>query len=846
MEVLTFSLATRARFLPAVCEMNRPLANGFALELCRRECDRSLLRPGQRTFNFPSDAVAENQHHRENRCWLEAWPTALRLTNVTRGTAKDSEMRRRPTHGAPGRGKILVAGRSDDLQCAAHPRSKRPQTGLRARNSRESSPAPVGPSSVRRIGDKSNSHVCQWLLLSDSSPKGPAWGSLLVAASLAGGQGVCHLGASSPVLRYRPGVMAWDTGLDKGSVAYSIASAVETRVRVIAGPGTGKSFAMKRRVARLLESGVAPKELLAVTFTRVAAEDLHRELQKLGVPGCEELEGQTLHSLAMRVLSRKHVLQAVGRSPRPLNTYEVKALICDVAVASGGKRRAKTLIAGYTAAWAQSQGDEPGFAKTPEEKAFQAALLAWLEFHEGMLIGELIPYLVRYLKDNPAAAEHSEFKYLLIDEYQDLNKAEQTAIAYLGESAEICIVGDDDQSIYSFKCAHPDGIREWKTIHPKCADLNMADCHRCPTTVVVMANALISVNTNREPRELSPLPGKGAGEVAIVQLPYLEDEATWIAEKVAALLARGVHPSEIIILVQRAVAGRPILNALKAAGLPAKSYYDESQLDSEAAQERFAVFKLFLNNEDRVALRYFLGSGAKDFRAKAYARFRQHCETSGETPWVAMNRLAEGSLKIPYTGPLVGQFLVIKEALNALEAVKGDLGTFVDGLFPEDDSNLSELRELALEQSDEVETPKDLLSAMMQQITQPDIPPTVEEVRLMSLHKSKGLSSPYVFIAGCVEGILPPYFDDLPSKAAKDAALEEARRLFYVGITRVKADPENGRPGTLFITYAQQMPVKDAYGANVAFKTQYGAMANLLPSRFIGELGPAAPKPVAG
>jgi superfamily I DNA/RNA helicase len=615
---------------------------------------------------------------------------------------------------------------------------------------------------------------------------------------------------------------------------------------VIAGPGTGKSFAMKRRVARLLESGVAPKELLAVTFTRVAAEDLHRELQKLGVPGCEDLEGQTLHSLAMRILSRKHVLEAVGRTPRSLNTFETKALICDIAGASGGKRRAKKMIQGYTAAWAQTQGDEPGFPNNEEEKAFQAALLAWLEFHRGMLIGELIPYLVRYLKDNPAAAERSEFKHLLVDEYQDLNKAEQTAITYLGETAEICIVGDDDQSIYSFKCAHPDGIREWKDLHPACADLKMADCHRCPTTVVEMANALINVNTNRAPRALTPLSEKGAGEVAIVQVPYLHSEATWITAKIKALLEKGVHPSEIIILVQRAVAGKPILNALKNEGVPAKSYYEESQLDSEDAQMRFALFKLFLDNEDRVALRYLLGSDRDDFRCKPYARVRQHCEASGDSPWVAMNKLADNALIIAHTKPLIDRFKLIKEALAELDAVKDDLAAFIDHLLPDAHAELSELRELALAQSEAAETPKDLLTGMMKEITQPDIPPTVEEVRLMSLHKSKGLSSPFVFVAGCVEGILPPSFDDAPSKEAKDAALEEARRLFYVGITRVKADPEKERPGSLFITYAQQMPAKDAYGANVAFKTQSGKLANLLPSRFIGELGPAAPAPVKG
>lgn len=97
--------------------------------------------------------------------------------------------------------------------------------------------------------------------------------------------------------------LAWNTDLDADSVAFKIAAADEPRVRVIAGPGTGKSYAMKRRVARLLEAGVAPAQVLAVTFTRVAAEDLHRELQKLDVPGCEELKGRTLHSLAMGILA---------------------------------------------------------------------------------------------------------------------------------------------------------------------------------------------------------------------------------------------------------------------------------------------------------------------------------------------------------------------------------------------------------------------------------------------------------------------------------------------------------------------------------------------------------------
>ena len=140
---------------------------------------------------------------------------------------------------------------------------------------------------------------------------------------------------------------------------------------------------------------------------------------------------------------------------------------------------------------------------------------------------------------------------MLADEYQDLNKAEQTAIAYLSEKAHICIVGDDDQSIYSFKHAHPEGIREWKNDSRGCADFEMAECQRCPTDVVEMANSLIDHNKQRDKRELKPIDAKGKGEVQIVQLVNSEIEAKWIAKKVKELLDKGVQPSEIIVLVQR-------------------------------------------------------------------------------------------------------------------------------------------------------------------------------------------------------------------------------------------------------------------------------------------------------
>jgi DNA helicase-2/ATP-dependent DNA helicase PcrA len=638
--------------------------------------------------------------------------------------------------------------------------------------------------------------------------------------------------------------MAWDKDLDKNGVAYKIAAAAGDRIRVIAGPGTGKSYAMKRRVARLLEEKVKPKKMLAVTFTRVAAEDLHRELQKLDVPGCDELEGQTLHSLAMRILSRQHVLKAMGRTPRPLNDFEQKAMYCDIAPHHGGKKITRRLVQDYEGAWAQSQGDQPGFPKTPEEKAFQADLLSWHGFHQSMLIGEVIPYLVRYLKENPAADEHGEFEHVLADEYQDLNKAEQTAIAYLSEKAHICIVGDDDQSIYSFKNAHPEGIREWKTIHAGCADFEMAECQRCPTDVVAMANSLIDHNKQRAKRELKPIDAKGKGEVQIVQLINSEIEAKWIAKKTKELTDKGVLPSEIIVLVQRKKGAPIIVNALKEAGVPAKSYYEESQLETEDAQMHFAVFKLFFNKDDRVALRYLIGLNSNNFHATGYAKIRAHCESSGDSPFEALEKLAAGALKFPHTKPIIEQFVKLKTALDDLEPFRDNVPGLVDELFPDGQASVADLRELALLVMPDAKDAKELFSAMMKEITQPDIPPEVKEVRVMSLNKSKGLSSPYVFIAQCLHGVLPKIQKAGTPQAMIDGKLEESRRLFFVGITRVKAG--NGHAGSLFLTYPREMGANAAKGRSIPFSKTVNGRAQLTPSMFIQELGPKAPAPVAG
>jgi superfamily I DNA/RNA helicase len=633
--------------------------------------------------------------------------------------------------------------------------------------------------------------------------------------------------------------MAWNDDLIVGSSAHKIAASTHNRIRVLAGPGTGKSFAMKRRVARLLElDRIDPAKILAVTFTRVAAEDLQRELASLNVPGATGLKGRTLHSLAMSILMRNHVLAVLGRTPRPLNDYELEPLLSDLSNRHGNKHKRRKLIRAYGAAWARLQSQEPGFARSSADQAFVDELTGWLIFHEAMLMDEVIPHLFQYLKANPGAQEHTEYSHLLVDEYQDLNRAEQNSLGFLGERGSMCVIGDDDQSIYSFRHAHPEGIRQWSTINP--TDEHAIDeCRRCPTTVVAMANSLISNNTSRLSTMMNARMDNGSGEVSVRQYSTTIEEADAVAAKISSLIDSGVPPREIIVLAQRKTFADPIFRKLRERGIPTKSYYAESELDTLKAQERFALLKLLLDKEDRVALRWLLGRGRKDWHTKPYRLLQNYIRSQNTSPWSTLGALATGTITIPHTSSLVTRFKEIRDELSLLETAPNFEQFLTLWLPTAPETEL--LSETVARCRGDTNTPQKIYDALYEAITQPEVPLEVAEVRVMSLHKSKGLSSPYVFIVGCVEGLLPSKADPKLSLEDQLAKLQEDRRLFYVGITRVKADLAKNRIGYLALTYPQMMLASEAFLGQIVPVRVARGVAYLQPSRFLAEMAPHLP-----
>ena len=598
--------------------------------------------------------------------------------------------------------------------------------------------------------------------------------------------------------------------------ADKIASSKAEKICSIAGPGTGKSFSMKKRIERLLEEGVRPEQILAVTFTNVAANNLHQELVNMSVTGADRLKVRTLHSLATEMLYRDHVCSATGRFPRfMLDDYELEPLIADLS-AHGGDDKIKHLVE----SWLNLETVRPDGQRDEELNSFKRDLKSWLIFHRAMLLNEIIPETRNYLEKNPAVEERSEFKHILVDEYQDLNKYEQDFLALLADGADVCIIGDDDQSIYSFKQANPSGLRDCKAPDSGYEPFDIDDCFRCPTSVVSIANSLIEHNKDRITKHLKPVSENGEGLINICQFDDLQQEISGVTEFVKQCIEKeGISAGDILILnpINRIV--ESIYKNLLGAGVPAKSYSREPVLEDYIAKEKFALFTLLSDKEDRVSLRWLLGAKPSMWYPRDYEKIKAYCNENDKSPFQVLNEQRQGAIEVSDISNLQERFNEIIAQINELDSIDS-VYEQVNNLFPEGEKRLKKIRDEALNflKRNEDCSLKDINYKLRRLFSGGPEAEDNDRVRIMTLHKSKGLSSPITIITGCAEGLLPNW---------RNPQNEEQRRLFYVGLTRVEANsPEGNKKGVLIITSSRKMPFGRGY---------------YQPSKFLSELGGSAP-----
>lgn len=634
--------------------------------------------------------------------------------------------------------------------------------------------------------------------------------------------------------------MNWNKNLT--GPALDVAEADKEKIRAMAGPGTGKSFALQRRVARLLETEQDPVRMLAVTFTRNAAANLVSDLVDLNISGCEQVRASTLHSYCFLLLTSEDVFESMQRKPRIVMTFissgslqfEGSAMINDLIKLEpefGDKRECTKLVRKFEAAWAGLQSEEPGWPTDSIDKKFNRHLREWLHFHNTMLLGELVPVTLGFLRVNPESSFLTAFDHIIVDEYQDLNRAEQEIINLLSNKAQLVIVGDVDQSIYSFRHAHPEGITSFKDRHPTVYDVPFTECWRCPIRVVSIANDLIANNHPPDTSlRLAPKHGNPPGEVYIVQWKTSQEEAKGVSEYIEHLINKQSYdPKDILIITPRRKLAGTIRDRVDKKNISIHSDFDDEVWESKSAQHALALLTLLNNKEDRVALRWWLGRDSKSSLSTAYQKLQKYCRDNNRSPREVLTDVVQNKLKLAGVSYLSRQFEELIEHMRELSAL--DLCGIVDYLLPKSDDSCAMLRkiaECALENSENI---NQLYENIVTDVTQPKAPDG-DYVRIMSPHKSKGLSSKVVIVTGCSQGLFP--FIDTESTLKKHhAKIYEQRNLFYVAITRCKE--------ILVLSSFTIIERGDAAAMNIRFRPHSKYWVKTIASQFIGELGPTAP-----
>ena len=649
--------------------------------------------------------------------------------------------------------------------------------------------------------------------------------------------------------------MTWNNELEEGSPAYNLAASNAPTIRAVAGPGSGKSFAIKKRILRLLEERVRPEKILAITFTRAAAQDLETEISSLGVEGAGQVHSRTVHSHALRILMNEDVLEQTGRYPRMVIEHEQQPILRDIGREEfGGINGKNKLLKAYLAGWARLQQDEAGFVQTPNDEDFKTDLINWLDFHGGILVGEVIPIVIDYLRNNPATEHIEKYDYILVDEFQDLNKSEQEFIRLIRGQSNLVIVGDDDQSIYGFKFAHPQGIQEINTLFGEYNDVPFDVCRRCPTLVTKMASKLISKNPNRTLGDLNHFEKNPEGEVNIVQWPDFDSEIAGLSNFVVKELEKGIiKPQDILILTPRREIGYLLKKRISNKNIPVESYFRESIIKKPNVQRAFSLMNFIANPEDKISLRFLLGFESTDYRKNQYATIKNIASEKKQSIQKVLDLILNGRIPKTHLKTIIATYRkILKDVCNLRKMILKDPENALARFFVQSDDDKQDfyeldqvyrsvIKEIGTEQLENIENFqqwfKKVMDLLLTTIVSPITPKDIDHIRIMSLHSSKGLSAKFVILTSMIDTLIP-FLPDTDDREIQ-LATQEARRLFYVAITRCKAS--KSFDGRLVISSFLSIPRIEAAKMGIKAETK-----RTRTTRFVSDFGTVSSRPIKG
>jgi len=613
---------------------------------------------------------------------------------------------------------------------------------------------------------------------------------------------------------------------------------VDGPLLVLAGPGSGKTRVITCRIAALIDSGVRPYNICAITFTNKAAEEMRQRAASYGASAGAHIS--TFHSLCVRILRR--YADATGGSPIRSNfsIYDkadqlrcVKRAVKDCELDTKNFSAARCLAAISTLKNKLVNAD----AFAAEGDDFFSKTLARIYRHYQNVLNEnnaldfddLLMETAFLLENNERVRNElsNRFKFLLVDEYQDTNHAQyRIARALASQHDNICVTGDPDQSIYRWRGADIGNILAFEKDWPDATVVKLEENFRSTPNILSAADKLIAFNQQRKDKKLVATRDAGVD----VDVSVLEDEAheaAAVAQQIRELIEQGGSLNETAVFYRTNAMSRPLEEAFIREKIPYQVVRGIEFYNRKEVRDMLAYLKVLVNPSDEVALLRIINTPPRGIGKTTIDRIRSYAMTQGIGFYAAIGRVAQidslgngPKAKVAVFASMIEQFKQGIEGPVALLmeriGVESGMQKYLQAGDIKEESaleNIDSLISAAAEYDKRTEEPSlvDYLQEIALFSDTDTYDASIERVALMTLHAAKGLEFDNVFIIGLEEGVLPHErsIDQLEE-------LEEERRLFFVGITRAKA--------RLWISYAR-------------YRTVRGQMLRTIQSPFLYEIG---------
>ena len=578
---------------------------------------------------------------------------------------------------------------------------------------------------------------------------------------------------------------------------------------VIAGAGSGKTKVLTHKIAYDIESGIKPWNILAITFTNKAANEMKERIEKLIGDAAKDLWMGTFHSICVRILRR--YIDRIGYKTDFVifDTSDQKTLIkeCLKALKVDDKiftdrgvlseiSNGKNEMLEPKAYGVKYAGD---FRK---EKIAEIYELYQRRLRENNAIDfdDIINFTIKILSENPDVLDYytEKFKYILVDEYQDTNKAQFTLVSLLASKyGNVTAVGDNDQGIYSFRGADISNILNFERDFPGTRIIKLEQNYRCTGNILKAANAVIKHNENKYDKKLwteneeGHLPCIYCGEDEY-------DEGRYIVEQINHLKTEEYYKnSDFTILYRMNAQSRAIEDILMREGIPYKVIGGLKFYERKEIKDIIAYLRLIHNSADNLSLKRIINEPKRGIGKTSIDQIQEISDKTGNSMYEIIRNAQEYGLTRVFSNSrdFIEQIEYLKskkDELKISDLIKETLNKtgYTKALENENSveaetriENLEEFLTVAIEF--EEESADNTLAEFLENITlSSDIDGMEDQdnsITLMTLHSAKGLEFPVVFLVGMEEGIFPGY-----KSIGEPQALEEERRLFYVGITRAK------------------------------------------------------------